>query len=199
MAPETGPDSNASAQQRPKRRALLAAVVAASALAAGGLLWAWHQGLVGPRPAPPTPKPSLQRALAYLRQGYPPDWVLKIQSHNRDFSRVVVWAGPPASEFVEEVELEWRGGAYRVGKARALGPEWSLATGPDPLAAVKASGGYANTPRTTYRVKHKSAQEATIVVESPEADPPRVEVYVEKRGDEWQVVGDDLGSAAGGP
>lgn len=36
-----------------------------------------------------------------------PDWVAKIESHSPDYQRVVVWIGPPESEWVGEVTVEW--------------------------------------------------------------------------------------------
>ena len=36
-----------------------------------------------------------------------PDWAAKIVSHSPDYKRVVVWIGPPQSEWVSEITLEW--------------------------------------------------------------------------------------------
>ncbi|MFQ6131564.1 MAG: hypothetical protein ACE5R4_05975 [Armatimonadota bacterium] len=198
MASSADRERDAGPPQRPKARVLLAILGTCLLVTAAALLWAWREGLLSGRHAPPPPTPSREAALEHLRQGYPADWVLKVRSHSDDFTRVLIWAGPPASEFVEEVELEWRNGAYWPGRARALTPELFEATGADPVAAVKASPTYVVTPQTTYRVVEQANGRATVVVENPQADPRRIEVYLEKHGSEWRVVGDDLRHMPGG-
>lgn len=36
-----------------------------------------------------------------------PDWVAQIVDHSSDYRQVIVWVGPPASEWVAELQLEW--------------------------------------------------------------------------------------------
>ncbi len=47
---------------------------------------------------------AIEAALGYVEQ---PDWVAQVQDHSSDWRRVTVWVGPPASEWLHEVELTW--------------------------------------------------------------------------------------------
>ena len=52
-----------------------------------------------------------QAALGYVEQ---PDWVARVDSHSDDWRRATVSVGPPASEFIYVVKLQWndRGDYY---------------------------------------------------------------------------------------
>lgn len=45
-----------------------------------------------------------------------PNWVAKVVSHSSDYRKVVVWIGPPQSEWVSEITLQWStmSESYRV-------------------------------------------------------------------------------------
>lgn len=47
---------------------------------------------------------ALEAALGYVEQ---PDWVARVDSHSTDWRRATVSVGPPASEFVYVVTLQW--------------------------------------------------------------------------------------------
>lgn len=50
---------------------------------------------------------------AALRAINQPGWVTRVQEHSGDWRRVTIWAGPPQSEWVYEVTLEWDDGSGR--------------------------------------------------------------------------------------
>lgn len=72
-------------------------------------------------PASSGPRPSknaaIRAALSYCEKG----WVAKIIRHNVDWTKVTVAVGPPASEWVGEIDLQWRGKGYVAVKKRATG------------------------------------------------------------------------------
>ena len=51
-----------------------------------------------------------------------PDWVGKVAEHSADWKSVTVWIGPPASEWLTEVELRWNDSldCYEVAAAAAI-------------------------------------------------------------------------------
>ncbi len=52
----------------------------------------------------PTEAGAVQAALDAIEQ---PTWVTRIQERSEDWRRVTVWAGPPQSEWVYEITVEW--------------------------------------------------------------------------------------------
>lgn len=67
----------------------------------------------GPRPSR---NAALRAALRFCEKG----WVAKIVRHNADWTKVTVAVGPPASEWVGEIDLQWRGNGYVAVKKRAI-------------------------------------------------------------------------------
>ncbi|MFP3903556.1 MAG: hypothetical protein ACLFWB_04850 [Armatimonadota bacterium] len=51
-----------------------------------------------------TPGPEVAKEAALMDT---PNWVAKIVSHSSDYQKVVVWIGPPQSEWVSEITLQW--------------------------------------------------------------------------------------------
>lgn len=50
------------------------------------------------------PGPEVAREAALMDY---PDWVARIVDHSSDYGQVVVWIGPPNSEWVAELHLKW--------------------------------------------------------------------------------------------
>jgi hypothetical protein len=54
------------------------------------------------------------KALAQCDEG----WVAKVMSHSDDWTKVTVAVGPPASEWVGEMDLKWTGEEYVITESR---------------------------------------------------------------------------------
>ena len=118
---------------------LVIAVAIALHLGILGGLWFWQQQSQPPQPEPPPfemlpieqpppppealppdvtqpPAPSgampgesaaVRAALDAINE---PSWTTKVQEHSSDWRHVTVWAGPPQSEWVYQVTVEWDDG-----------------------------------------------------------------------------------------
>lgn len=71
-------------------------------------------------PSPPqspavSAKPGKEAAMK-AALGSKPDWVAKVKYASADWQRVQVWVGPPASEFIAAVVLQWnsQNGSYDI-------------------------------------------------------------------------------------
>jgi hypothetical protein len=58
--------------------------------------------------------PSEDKAIAAMLKLCDKGWVAKIVSHSSDWTKVTVKSGPPASEWIGEVDLKWTGSEYEV-------------------------------------------------------------------------------------
>lgn len=65
--------------------------------------------------AVPSEELAKKTALDRFEEG----WVAKTVSHNDDWTKVTVAVGPPASEWVGEMDLVWNGTKYEVTAERA--------------------------------------------------------------------------------
>lgn len=57
--------------------------------------------------AQPSMATAIQAALDAINE---PTWITKIQEHSPDWRSATIWAGPPQSEWVYQVRLEWDDG-----------------------------------------------------------------------------------------
>jgi hypothetical protein len=96
------------------------------------------------RPKKATPKPGESAAKAAALAKHP-SWVAKIVYRSPDWQRVKAWIGPPQSEFVSELILQWNGSRnrYDIEKAYAIPQE---PEGPRPsregaIAAARSTAG----------------------------------------------------------
>lgn len=83
-----------------------------------------------PAKVPSTPavsqKPGKQAALkAALKATKRGNWVAKVNYASADWQRVKVWVGPPASEFLTSILLQWdsQKNAYRIEKIEDISPD----------------------------------------------------------------------------
>lgn len=83
-----------------------------------------------PKKLPGTPavsqKPGKQAALkAALKAAKGSKWVAKVNYASADWQRVKVWVGPPASEFLASILLQWdsQKNAYRIEKIEDISPD----------------------------------------------------------------------------
>lgn len=60
-----------------------------------------------PSGAGPSMAAAIQAALDAINE---PSWITKIQEHSPDWRSATIWAGPPQSEWVYQVRLEWDDG-----------------------------------------------------------------------------------------
>ena len=145
------------------------------------------------RPKKATPKPGEAAAKREALAKHP-SWVAKIMYRSPDWTRVKVWIGPPASEFVSELVLQWNSsrGRYDVQRARAI-PEEPV--GPRPsrdgaIAAARSSAGpdgYA-----IYRVEsHNGDWTRATILFGGEASEFDTYVTVQWTGSGYEVV--DMG------
>ena len=76
------------------------------------------------RPTRATAKPGEAAAKAEALAKHP-SWVAKIMYHSPDWQRVKVWIGPPSSEFVSELILQWNNtrNQYDVERAGSIPKE----------------------------------------------------------------------------
>lgn len=67
-------------------------------------------------------RPSQSTALEAALAGHE-DWVGKVRSHSADWARATVWIGPPASEYVLQLEVTWnlKGQYYDITGRKTLG------------------------------------------------------------------------------
>ncbi len=65
------------------------------------------------------PGPDVAKEAALIET---PDWVAKIVSHSSDYRKVVVWIGPPQSEWVSEITLVWSdmSESYNIAEEREV-------------------------------------------------------------------------------
>lgn len=52
-------------------------------------------------------RPCLAGALIAARRGLESDWIALLASRTRDWTRATVWVGPPASEYVAKITVQW--------------------------------------------------------------------------------------------
>ena len=71
----------------------------------------------GPADAAAVPSEELAHKAALAR--FDEGWVAKTVSHSDDWTKVTVAVGPPASEWVGEMDLVWNGTKYEVTAERA--------------------------------------------------------------------------------
>jgi len=74
---------------------------------------------------PPAPAAQPSKALAVKAALEPigePDWVTKVTRASKDLRHMTVWVGPPDSEWVSELTMEWHPGAgrYEVAKSTRI-------------------------------------------------------------------------------
>jgi len=78
-----------------------------------------------PPPRPAGPRPSRAGASAAAKGG-DGSMVAKVVSHTADWTRATVYIGPPASEFIYAVTVQWTGRGYQVIARDSIDqPGWS--------------------------------------------------------------------------
>ena len=78
-----------------------------------------------PPPKPAGPRPSRAGAIAAAKGG-DGSMVAKVVSHTADWTQATVYIGPPASEFIYAVTVQWTGRGYQIIARDSIDqPGWS--------------------------------------------------------------------------